>query len=217
MPQTRTITQTVYSFDELDDSAKERARDWYRGCLDSNDFDCVIDDFVTIAEIIGISFDTHVSDRTSKALTRDPNIYWSGFCQQGDGACFEGSYTFDADAVVKIREHCSDEEVLRITDALHALQVGRILLNRPTLCATIKHTGRYYHEHSVDISVYETEDDWVEVSDAETDTIEEAMRDLMRWLYKSLETENDWIYSAECVDDNIQCNEYEFTEEGEIA
>jgi hypothetical protein len=34
MPRTVTITKELFNFDELSDAAKERARDWYRSCID---------------------------------------------------------------------------------------------------------------------------------------------------------------------------------------
>jgi len=41
----RQITTTVYQFDELNDKAKERARDWYReGALNDEWWDCIYED-----------------------------------------------------------------------------------------------------------------------------------------------------------------------------
>lgn len=223
MPRTQTITKTVYAFDELTDDAKERARDWYRGCIDEYDYEFTLDDFITIAQIIGISFATHDVKLMSGKTRSEPNIYWSGFASQGDGACFEGTYSYAPEAPARIRQHLSDEEILRITDELNAIQCGRILLNRPTWEAEIRKTSSHYcHEHTVSIEVLDADDGDCTVEEGEAANrdelqIAELMRDLMRWFYKQLEAENDWLYSAECVDENIRCNDYEFTEGGEIA
>ncbi len=49
------IETTVYTFDELDDHAKERARDWYReGISHENWHEFVFDDFERICEILGV-------------------------------------------------------------------------------------------------------------------------------------------------------------------
>ena len=32
----RTVESTVYRFDELSDTAKERARDWWRNCAENS-------------------------------------------------------------------------------------------------------------------------------------------------------------------------------------
>ena len=38
------IKTTVYSFSELNDAAKEKARDWFRCGNNQEDFDCTLDD-----------------------------------------------------------------------------------------------------------------------------------------------------------------------------
>jgi hypothetical protein len=54
-----TIEFTYYKFDELSDSAKEKARDWYRdGALDYEWWDCTYEDAKTIGlEITGFDLD----------------------------------------------------------------------------------------------------------------------------------------------------------------
>ena len=48
-------TETVFFFDELEDDAKEKARDWYRsGALDYEWWDAVYEDAITCAAILGI-------------------------------------------------------------------------------------------------------------------------------------------------------------------
>ena len=46
-------------------------------------------------------------------------------------------------------------------------------------------------------------------------TAGELSRDLMRWIYRTLEKECDWQNADEQVDENIRCNEYEFDVDGE--
>src|SRR4051794_24426167 len=135
MPQTRTIEQTVYQFDELSDAAKEKAREWYRECIDSNDFDCEVDEFVTIAEAIGIDFDTHEVKLMSGRTRREPNIYWSvGYCQS-DYAAFEGTYDYKADAEARLRAINDDDtwEPLIIAQALACVQIANAFGLRATI------------------------------------------------------------------------------------
>ena len=80
--------------------------------------------------------------------------------------------------------------------------------------ADVEHTGHYCHEHSVTINVFR--DDDADVTEDDQETVTELLRDLMRWLYRTLETEHDYLLSDECVDDSITANEYEFTEAGEL-
>lgn len=224
MPQTVTITKELFTFDELSDVAKERARSWYRESRyeDTSEFDFTIEDFVTIAEIIGITFSTHEVKLMSGKSRTEPNIYWSLSYSQGDGACFEGTYEHNDDSCAKIREHCNDDELLRVTDELNRIQSGRVLLGQPMLDATIKKTDHHYcHENTVTIDVDDVQDDWEVEGQGPSESFEEAraqiaelLKDLMRWLHKALRDEDEYRNSDEAVDESIEANEYTFDEEG---
>ena len=73
-----TTTQNVYTFNELSDTAKESARDWYRSDPFPDWHEFVIDGAKEVGALLGIEID---------------NIWFSGFSSQGDGACFTGSYS----------------------------------------------------------------------------------------------------------------------------
>jgi hypothetical protein len=203
MPQT--IEVQAFSFDELSDAAKERARDWFRESIDSYDFDCVTEDFVTICDIIGIELDTHNVQLMGGKTRQEPNIYWSvGYCQS-DYAAFEGTYDYKATAGAKLREHCNDEKLFRIVDELAAIQTR----NGFGLRAVMK-VQRDYMTVS---ECYDRRDEERDLGDDGRD-LEELMKDLARWLYDSFRAESDYQYSAEAVDANIEANEYMFDEEG---
>jgi hypothetical protein len=222
MPQAVTITTDAYSFDELSDKAKERARSWYRESRysDSSEFDFTIEDFVTITEIIGISFDTHTVNLHGGGTRQEPDIWWSLSYSQGDGACFEGNYYHTADSCAKIREHApQDAELHRIADELNRIQAAEVLLGRPTLTARIKKIDSHYsHENTVSIDV-DYDEEVTGVVDLpcypNPEQIEDLMRDLMRWLHKSLRDEDEYRSSDEAVDEDITANEYMFDEDGD--
>ena len=194
MPQT--IETTVYTFDELSDSAKEKARNWWREGTAYDDYwhESVYEDAKDCARIIGIEID---------------NIYFSGFSSQGDGACFEGSYCYAKGSVEAIKQHApQDTSLHRIARELAEIQRG----NFYALTAKVKHVGRYYHEFSTEIEVYDRNGDLVH---ADThDVVVNLLRDYMRWIYRQLEHEYDWQNADEQVDENIRINEYTFTKEG---
>jgi hypothetical protein len=218
MPQIVTHISDAYSFDELSAAAKERARDWYRSRPLDEDFECTIEDFTTIGNILGIDFDTHEVKLMSGKSRSEPDIWWSLSHSQGDGACFEGRYNHTADSCAKIREHApQDEELHRIADELNRIQSARVLLGKSTWEAVIKKTGHHYsHEHTVLIDVNDAEGDEDEpLVNEDVDTIGELMRDLMRWLHKALRDEDEYRNSDECVDENIEANEYMFDEDGD--
>ena len=89
------ITTTVYTLDELScPAAREKARDWYRQHhADSNWYENVYEDFREVCNIFGISLRQRVFRLSNGRFMEEPCIWFSGFCSQGDGACFEGRYT----------------------------------------------------------------------------------------------------------------------------
>lgn len=201
----RTIETTIYKFDELNDAAKEKARQWYRAAsLHDEWWDGVYDDADHCAELLGIDIAKH-----GKA----PVIYFSGFWSQGDGACFEGSYAYKKGATKSIREYASnDAELHRIADALQKVQARHFY----KLTATMVHRGHYNHSGCMSVDVEHADDRYRDIGDAEDD-IRQLMRDFADWIYKQLENEYDYQNADAQVDENIRCNEYEFTEEGDIA
>lgn len=213
-------TIKVFTFDELSNDAKEKARAWWRECeaQDPSGNEFVYDDATQCAAILGIE----IAPRNQRwrnisngreGVDTSPAIYYSGFWSQGDGACFEGSYSYAKGASKAIRAHApTDTELHRIADELQALQRR----NFYRLTARMKHRGHYYHSGcmSVDVDDNETrQKDWLAVEEALT----QLMRDFADWIYKQLENEHDWQNADEQVDDNIRANEYTFDEEGNRA
>lgn len=204
----RTIEKTIYKFDELSDCAKEKAREWYReGQLDYEWWDSVYDWAESVANVIGVSFDRR-HQNNPKAIGQ-PCIYFSGFWSQGDGACFEGTwYHSDMLARSELEKECPQEkDVFAIYDALIACE---------GYSASVKHRGRYSHEHTMEISVDAPEDVEQEAFSVAEEVIVEAMRDFARWIYARLEKEHEYLTSDEQVDESIRANEYEFDEYGSL-
>jgi hypothetical protein len=210
----RTIEKTVFKFEELSDSAKERARDWWRECENQDsDTSCTYDDASECAKLIGIDMNTKPVKLMGGGTRYDPCIYYSGFSSQGDGACFEGSYSYAKGGSKAIHQHApKDAELHRIADALQAIQ--RRYFYR--IEAFMKHSGHYYHSGcmSVDVSIQDS-DSWDEPACA--DDIRQCMRDFADWIYAQLRADYEWRMSDEQVDESITCNEYEFDERGRIV
>jgi hypothetical protein len=203
--------KTVYKFDELDERAKEKAREWYRdGVQDHEWLDAVYDDAKQCLALAGFDID---------------RIYFSGFSSQGDGACFEGSWrASDSKPVKAMKQHApKDKELHRIAAVMRA--IGR---RYPQANMSVKQRGHYQHEGCTQFSVDLGNDDdkartaeqWAAKREAEgkvEDEIIECSRDAMRWIYRTLEREYAWLMSDEQVDESIRANEYEFDENGRIA
>lgn len=204
----RVVETKVYTYNELDDAAKAKARAWYAGLVfsDSSDWDVVFEDAVRMAEILGIDIDTR----------RDhggPTIYFSGFWSQGDGACFEGSYRYKKGAAKAIRKEApEDKELHRIADALQDIQRRHFYKLR----ATASHSGRYSHSGCMSVDVEHYDDRYRDISDAEGE-VTQLMRDFADWIYAQLEKGYNYLTSDEQVAESIIINEYEFTEDGALA
>lgn len=204
MPETREIT--VYQFDELSDAAKEKAREWYRdGQLDYDWWGFVYEQADTAAKHLGIDI-----DRKDK---NTPAIYFSGFCSQGDGACFEGSYRYKKGWRSALLHEFGPgdalNELLSIGQALQAIQARHFY----KLEATCRHRGFYQHSGCMSVDVEHAEDRYRDIGDAE-DEIRDQLRLFADWIYDRLESEHDWLTADEQVDEAIRANEYTFNEDG---
>ena len=189
----------VYSFDELSDSAKQNARDWFISIIESFDYaDFTINSFKEIANMLGFTIS---------------NTYFSGFWSQGDGACFEGSYYYAKHSVKSIKMYAPNDATLNdIAERLAAMQ-KRCFYN---VSAKIRHSGFYYHERSMSFDV--EDEGYAGKAFAEMeDEFKEICADLARWLYKSLEAEYEYVTSDEYIEESILANGYEFYENGKIA
>lgn len=206
------IETTVYTFEELDERSKERARDWYRQASAQDDwYEFVFDDFERICELLGVVLATRPVRLHGGGTRQKPCIWFSGFASQGDGACFEGSYSYRKGASRAIRAYAPrDVRLAAIADQLQQIQRRNLY----ALEARLTHRGRYYHEHSMEISVERNSDRFQPPTADAEDGVSEALRDLARWLYRQLEQEYDHQMSNEVVDEGIIANWYTFTEAG---
>lgn len=201
----------VFTFDELSDDAKERARDWYRnGALDYDWWSFVYDDFSSICKILGIDLKTRPVRLMGGDTRRKSCIQFSGFCSQGDGASFETElYAYARNSLSQIKAHAPNDTKLHdIAARLNAIQRR----NFYQLYARVDQRGRYVHENTMQVDV--RRDDAEMTADAEEE-IAEAMRDLARWLYRKLEAEHDYLLSDGVVEESITANGYTFTGAGE--
>jgi hypothetical protein len=195
---TRTIEIEAYEFGELDDGTKERVRERFRQTsLDYRWWDYVYDDIRRVGEIIGIKIG---------------EIYFTGFGNQGDGACFEGSYTYAKGSVKGIVAYApQDVELHRIARELQAIQRQRFY----GLSARVQSVNQCMYKNCTCIDVYDN----VLVAHVDMDTeetVSELLRDFMCWMYKQLETEYEYLTSDAYIEEFISINDYVFTADGKL-
>ena len=186
----------TYFFSELSEEAQQKAidnnRDWN---VDYEWWDYIYDDAKAIGEILGITI---------------KDIWFSGFYTQGSGACFTGSYEYGKGSCNKIREYAPKDETLHgIADRLRDIQRTCFY----GLYAYIEHRGHYNHEYCTDIDVRDTDE--YSSRQIPADEIAECLRDFMRWIYRRLESEYEYLTSDDVVKESLEINEIEFLENGE--
>lgn len=232
----RTITTEVYQYEELDERAQGKARDWFRsgGNLAEGNLECVLDEFPELASALGWTIHSQRGHNAGRA------IYYSGFCSQGDGACFHGDWyardckpaDFLKDRPVTHRDATGAEQVCEHNKRLHEAAAPFIdLAARFPLSSGSSSYGhsRHCHEYSTRLAFESgidrddethTSEEWKQIY-ADDLTLEEefsdAARDLMNFLYRWLESEYEYANSDEQVAETIVANEYEFTITGERA
>lgn len=213
-------TFKVYEFNELSEFAKEVARDKWKEA-DRNGYfwsEFILEETEEQLNLLGFDVRRQGNRRM---------IWWSGFYSQGDGACFEGRWwasMCQADKVAKgWGESEQTAEIKRCAEI-----IGKVAAEYPNASAKLTHSGHYYHYNSIsfdcdcgepDFVVLDNEADeskWHDWVDAfPEDEFIEACRDLMKWLYKSLEDEYDGRNKDEFIDQELVNSDKLFLENGE--
>lgn len=207
MARIETVERTIYQFDELDDDAKETARNWYRGCIESDEISDV-DDWQAIAAILGVEFSTRRVPLHGGGTRHAPEIYWT---LNPDSAAFAGRYTYAKQSPKRIREYAPQDTVLHgIADRLAAIQ-RRNFYRLAADCDTGGHDGTSQKVQSLRIN----NRDYHEYIDC--DEIKSALTDFAHWIACQVSAQWDYLHSDENVDECIRINEYEFDESGNIV
>jgi hypothetical protein len=214
--QSRKLSKKVKAvkFEELDDDAKEKAREWYRdGGMDYEWWDGEEDYFKEEGKKKGFDIDT---------------MYFTGFSSQGDGASWEGQ----VDLLEFIKGHNAESQYPKIMQFY--IEMGGENYEPHAFNITV--SGRYSHSNTMSINSirvssidgYEGTEDWSnEEINAFDETLEKELTEVEEWAleearayadeyYRSLEKVYDSLMSDESVDANIMNNGYEFNEDGSI-
>lgn len=190
-----TIVKTVFSFNELAESAKQRVLEWNAETLYDGWAEFMIEDF---------------QDRMLSKGIDVENVYWRGFWSQGDGACFEGR--IDALKFMKAHKLCNKYRALY--NHVNGGYGGSV---------RVHHSGHYYHEYCVTFDTdylydyYQASDKVSEQAADFEEELAEICREYMREVYRDLEKEYDYQTSEEAVAEMCAANDYEFYENGKFA
>jgi hypothetical protein len=211
----RTLEVQVYQFSELPDEAKDKAREWVRD-LEAQDFEPCYGQYDDAAKLLGIAIDE--TGKKQFGVLSTPDIRYSGFSSQGDGASFTGRYDFKPCCQEIRAEFPTDTKLHAIADGLTALHNRLRLLTGQNLEGGVsrsERSGSYYHNGTMDAVVLTAEGDELDWDDPVTKEFLELMRDFAQWIYDGLEAEYDYRMSDAAIDESIEANEYEFDEDGD--
>lgn len=220
MSETKHLTYTVYTFDELSDHAKDTARDWFRQHIgyDFADYsgETVVEDAGRLARMFGLDIYQRPVKLMGGGSRMEPDVYWS-VGDRGAGASYSGSYAYvkggvqaletEAPSVYDGKEQKANAEINRIARDLAEVQRR----NFYKVQASIRH-GSYSRSFGMTIDVERS--DVVAMSDADADAVKELLEDFASWLHRQLENEWEYRNSDEAVDEDIRANDYTFDEDG---
>ena len=186
----KTIKIKAYKFNELSKEAKERAIEENREVnIDYEWYDFITESWKEKLEGLGYY---------------KPEIYFSGFGAQGDGACF----TAVIDVDLWIEKHRAKTRFRKLRKEIDDGAVVGIEL---------KHGGRYYHEYSVSAVA----DGFCDLSDTAGNQlselagwIEEDMQELSRKIYRELEREYFARIDDNAVAETLEINDFLFLDDG---
>lgn len=192
---TKQVLKTVYELDEVKEKAIEQNR-----CIN-------VDDFSDWYNFVFYDW----KDKLEKTGFCNPEIYFSGFCSQGDGACFDNdSYHFDLDLLLK-NVALTDEE----REKIYSLKDDFNLTIEKS-----NSSGHYCHEKTryidVDYFYIENEDESFLLKKFKN-LLEELRESLCIQIYEDLEKEYYYLISDGAVYETLRANEYYFEENGKIA
>ena len=220
----KVIEVEVFKYDELSDSAKQSARDWYIEGMDYEWWDS--------------TYEMAVEDGKEKGFYID-KIYFSGFHSQGDGASWAGQ----VDVRQWLEENCADSIGVSAWCALIQEDVVSKHIQ------VTKRSSHYSHEETMGFANVEDHtdeftDDWqmeltsifkgMEVQhlfdiiatddtcpykgvDDITTAIAISAKDYAKDIYHNLREEYDYLCSEEMMIDHFETNDYHFTDEGALA
>lgn len=226
MPTTHEVT--TYKYEELDEKAKAKARDWYReACAGDEGYaEFVLEDAKHIAPMLGVDLATREIKLRNGETRRGAKIYYSGFWSQGDGASFYGAFYAENIDTQALANHApnnaeSNEALWKV--AARFAEIKSKYGKRGLSAKIDAHPGNYSHSNMMrfewDTDEYEgEEDEQVKVdynlTRDEEKECEAALRSFADWIYRQLEEAYNYANSDESVAESIEANEYDFTADG---
>ena len=235
MPATKEIT--VYKWEELSQTAQQRARDWYIEGLDYEWWEGVYEMAKADGYELGFCVD---------------HINFSGFCSQGDGARWIGQ----VDVGAWLKAHAPD--CIGVSALIALVNTGYLPKHARVIASN---SSNYCHENTMDVEeMQEVDERLIDSNDLDEieleletlegqgifdgmslanirdiintdetnpfklsnlsaldEAIEKSCKDYATKIYQQLREEYEYLCGEEMMLDHFNCNDYHFTEEGALA
>lgn len=189
----RTKEITVYGFSELADDIQENVLNHFRDInTDYQWYDCLFDDWREKLEAYGFTA---------------PEIHFSGFYSQGDGACFDAGIDLD-----RAFDRYLEEFPLKHVEGFRAF-----LYECGARIITTNHRYSHWNTRSIEYDSGHSGKRLNSRLDHFIDWLEAKRKEFSQAIYRDLENEYDYLTSDEAVRDSIEANDYEFTATGKVA
>jgi len=188
------------------DTIKEESPELYKKIIEKNydintEFDWYDSDYDDIETMLGFcGFNI-------------PEIHFSGFSSQGDGANFTGDFyrrdiNFNALAAYAPGEEFFLLFATLLTDLTKPFEDVRFTLYRSS--------SHYEHENTVDIKDFAFANSLPYATIPEVEILD-ACRKIMQVIYSKLEKQYEYLTSEEAIYETLEANEYYFNNVGEIV
>ena len=163
-------------------------------------------------------YDDFILEEWKERLTSlgfiEPEINYSGFWSQGNGASFTCKW-IDFPLLISSMIYCHGYYQPILDKALYFAEVGYIHggINRTS--------NHYSHSNTVSLSlemdIYQDKTGiWERLESELFDTVQEYSKSLMRTIYMDLEKEYEYVSSREYIIEEIEANELLFYKNGRI-
>jgi hypothetical protein len=201
------IEKTEFTYDELDDDAKAKARAWYiEGQSADFDADFTKDDAVTCLKYLGFSVGTYEVTLMNGKKKQKPSIMW-----EDNGTTFTGWWDANDLDLAGLLAHAPQDEELRKFGA----RAMAIFMRWPLSTAYVKNSG-----YTMELQWAQETPDSDSNEDGDTEIfqlLEQLAKDIADWIHQRIEDEYDYQTSDEAAVEGIECNEYKFDENGEVV
>jgi len=192
-----TATITIFKFNELSESAKETARNWWNESFDENDSDIVTQP---------------IKDKLEEFGLPSEDIRWRLASGQGDGVAFYGT----VDVEEYLIKNKLKSKFRKLFDADKDLLISNVEINK----SSVFHMYDHYNTMSVSYNEdfhggYDNpsrEQALEDFTDHLQDHIKELSKEFAKQGYEGL----GYLTSDEYVDECLILQEYKYTEDGKV-